>query len=228
MSQQPPLQVSRFLQQQVLLEPTELKTLLESLEGALHFYASSGLAVGKTEVSLEEVLMSYADYIQGVRSGNEIDPSILRKNLTLLMTVGNNDVYSQELSQGRVIARAISPVIMIQAHTLAFSAEDRCCRSMVLGPDALYWGLQFSYPQLYQDPSTQEVLSVDRSEKYPNTALYFSIQKWLRHNSQALNVKMQDTAFRSPIRLGLSCESWINQMEVLQEKGVELLFRKRT
>ncbi len=51
---------------------------------------------------------------------------------------------------------------------------------MVLSRKSVTWGLQFSYPQLYQDPRTRQIFKVTDTPEFPNTALFSKLQKWIR------------------------------------------------
>ena len=100
-----------------------------------------------------------------------------------VLTTTPDAVYALDLGEGRQSVRIAYPVVQQQVHRLDYSTVDGKFRPMVLGLDSILWGIQYSYPQLFSNQQTLEVQQVNDSPDFPNTALFRSIQKWVRHNT---------------------------------------------
>lgn len=78
---------------------------------------------------------------------------------------------------------------------------------MVFGQTSLFWGVQFSYPQIFMDSGDPK--KVDGS--FANTSLFQEIRRWARDETRATPFLFQGERINVPIRLGKNCFSWINR-----------------
>ena len=81
---------------------------------------------------------------------------------------------------------------------------------MTFGADCITWGLQFSYPQIYQDPVTLEISKADRNEELSNSELFKNLIRWQRLTTRPTPFLTEKGLENIPIRIGKSCFSWIN------------------
>jgi len=65
--------------------------------------------------------------------------------------------------------------------------------------------MQFSYPQIFLDPSEQIHVKVD--DHFSNTEVFRMIQRWMRDATSP--IRINGKAF--PIRLGKKSRSWIHE-----------------
>jgi len=85
-----------------------------------------------------------------------------------------------------------------------------------MGLGSVFWGIQMSYPQIYQDPKTMELMEIEES---PNMELFQKIRGWVRDATRATPFIVEGKRVNSPIRIGKNCLSWIGrhpQLRVLQ------------
>ena len=108
-------------------------------------------------------------------------------------------------------------MIQLQAHRFDYSPLDGKFRTMILGYDSVHWGLQFSYPHLFQNEKL-EVLTVNESEQFPNSALFKKLQRWVRAHTLATPFEVGGHKVNASIRLGKQCFPWINDHPQLKEK----------
>ena len=207
------LQASKWLTCHVLLETSELKDLFQAL-GQFEIYLVSGVIPnGKENPSQAEFLEVYDRYIQGLKRGIISEDTQLRQFFSSVLTTTSDALYSVPLSDARQLVKIQKPVIQLQTHRFHYSFDDGKFRSMVFGPDSISWGIQFSYPQIFQD-SNMEVQDV---KNLSNTKLFKDLQTWVRHNTLATPFVKNQKKTNVPIRLGRGCLSWINNHPQLQQ-----------
>ncbi len=196
------LRVSKALKHQVLLDADEMEALFAHLS-PFHIYNVSE-PVTDGEVSKEEFLEGYAAYIASLKENRTVN---VRRLFSGVWSVDPEAVYAMPVAGGKFLIKTIQPVIQLQEHRFMASEVDGKIHPMVLGEGSIRWGIQFSYPQLYQHPQTQDIAKVTAA--LPNTALYSALSRWLRHNTLPTPFLFQGKRTNSPIRIGKRCFEWI-------------------
>lgn len=215
-----PYNASKWLSVAFLIDEPEICTLFESLDEFQIFPVGSVVSQETGPLSHDAFIKCYGDYIQALKKGLVPEDSMYRSVFTSIFTVSEDHVYAFPVGAHQQLIRVAKPVIQVQAHQMDYSKADGKFRSMVLGKDSILWGLQFSYPQLFEDSKTHEALKVDL--KYPNTKLFRSIQKWMRNNTVPTPFIVGQRLINVPIRLGKNCFSWINQHPQFAQKALKV------
>src|SRR5262249_6774145 len=92
--------------------------------------------------------------------------------------------------------------------------------SKVFGESCINWGIQFSYPQLFSDPNTKEVLRVTEGTLFPNTALFKTLQRWIRSHTIPTPMQTPTGPLNLSVRIGKECLAWINAHPQLRSKNL--------
>lgn len=219
---EPPMEVSKWLKLPVLLSLEEMRHLFHVL-GDFEIYFTGVLTQpGEEQILKEDFLNIYSTYINTLMQGNIPDELTYRSYFNTIFTTTPDCLYAIPASHGRQLIRASKPVIQLQSHSMDYSLMDGKFRSMVFGIDSVLWGVQFSYPQLYLEPKSKEILTVVDNDKFPNTNLFKQIQKWLRQETIPAPFKVGVDKINVPIRLGKKCLSWINKHPQLSKKNLTI------
>lgn len=218
-----PLQTSKWLKTQVILDENEMRDLCDSLGGFHFFLCGSICNLGEGELSKESFLKHYRDYIATLRHGNLPDQASYRPWFSPVMTTTTEVLYTIPMSETKQLIRVAKPVVQLQAHHMGYSETDGKFRPMVFGSDSIPWGIQFSYPQLFQDDSTKEVMQVRHSPEFPNSPLFQSLQKWMRTYTIPTPFVVNGETMNVPMRIGKACLPWINKHPQLQAKGIAVM-----
>ena len=120
------------------------------------------------------------------------------------------------------MVKVCEPIVQIQVHQMSYSPVDGEFRPMVMSRESIFWGLQFSFPQIYQDPKSLELLEV---EEGINLELFQSVRRWIRDNTAPTPMVVGGGRVNLPIRLGKKCFSWINNHPQLKAKQLSVLER---
>ena len=209
---------SKWLKIQVLLDAEEMEELFLELSPFFLFNVSQILR--NPEIPAEKFLESYRIYCSSLRE--ESKPKVDLPTFSAAMTTDLSGLYALQVRPGEWMAKIIKPAIQIQYHQFLPSRVDGGFHPMIHGPESVSWGLQFSYPQLFQDPHSKEYLKIDDSEMFPNTQLYSKLAKWMRAHTVPATFVWNAVKKATPLRLGKKCFSWIGHHSQLVGKGIQI------
>ena len=209
---------SKWLHLPLLIDVQEMSSLLDHL-GEVYLFSTMGVQpVGKNTLFREQFLEAWQQYIASLRS-EKIDEHYFRFFMTLALTKTVDAVVFIDAGDGREMIRPVLPVVQTQMHRFSYSTEDKKFRSMVFGPNTISWGIQFSYPQLFQDP-VQRNIEQALNERFVNSTLFRALQEWVRRHTVPTPFFVEGKKVNVPIRLGKNCFSWINTHHDLVKRGL--------
>jgi hypothetical protein len=217
------LQVSKWIKCQVLLDEDEMAKLLGELDPLYFCVVSEPVEKEDGVISKDAFLEHYKTYVNALKQGSLIDESLLRRYFSAAATCTTDVVYGIAVSQDKYLIKPIKPIIQLQAHHFFYSKFDGKFHPMVLSTESVTWGVQFSYPQLYQDPKSHRIAKVADSIDFPNTSLFARMLKWLRHNTLPTPFFVHGQRVNAPIRIGRACLKWIDQHPQLKEKEIRVV-----
>lgn len=218
-----PYHASKWLSVALLIDEEELKALFKALGDFYIFTVGTINQRGEGLVSHEAFLSGYANYMHCLKTGRIPEDSSYRTLFGSVMTVLPDQLYALHVGTDKQLIRIAKPVVQMQVHNLGYSSADKKFHSMVFGKDSILWGLQFSYPQLYEDSHTHAVHKVEMNAEFPNTALFRAIQKWTREYTFPTPFIVDEKKLNVPMRLGKNCFTWINAHPQLKSKGISVL-----
>ncbi len=215
------LQVSKWLKVQVLLDAEEVKSLLEAL-GTVHFVVvSEPISVSEAVISSSLFLEKYREYVELLKQGSVPPTEQFRRPFSSAMTTTLESFYAIPAGE-KYLIKPIKPVVQLQAHHFFYSSLDGKFHPMVLSPESISWGLQFSYPQLFQDPQTRQVIRVTDTPDFPNSALFSKLQKWIRSETLPTPFQVGGIRVNPPIRIGKKTLAWIKNHPQLKQRGIQI------
>lgn len=215
-------QVSKWLSIQALIDIDEMRDLMDEL-GTFDICITGQIyQEGKELIPKEKFLECYAAYIEGIKSGKLLDESLYRSYFSSVFTTSLNDLYCIKISDDQFLLRVSRPVLQLQAHRMHYSKLDGKFRPMIFGVDSIVWGIQFSYPQIFQDNRTKEIISVLHHKDFPNGKLYHTLQKWIRKMTLPTPFIDEEKVINAKVRIGKNCLSWINHHPQLIERGLKV------
>ncbi len=202
---------SKWLKHPVLLSEEEMREIL-SFSFSIHIVSD---IVQEDELSKEDFLADYAAYIQGLKEG---EVKSFRRTFSSVFTTSKDLLEKKEVKKDHFLIKPIKPVVQLQFHQFLASAADGKFYPMVASQESISWGIQFSYPQLFQDPETQKIMKVDDS--FPNTSLFQQIVRQIKKLSVPATFVWKGEKTSTPIRIGKQCFEWIGRHPQLLSKGV--------
>jgi hypothetical protein len=218
-----PLQASKWLDLQLLIDADEMKSLFSSLGEFKIFRVGAVCSSNEGEILKSTFLEKYAHYIECLKQGIIPEEKEYRPYFSSIFTLADDHVFQIAVGNDRRILRVEKPVLQLQVNQIAYSPVDGKFRGMVFGKESVLWGIHFSYPQLFQDAVTKEVFSVVNGPQFPNTALYRELQLWTRQNTLPTPFQVGEQRVNVPIRLGKNCFTWINSHPQLANSDIRVV-----
>lgn len=217
-----PMQASKWLDLQALLDLDEMSLFLNELPSLYFFLTGCICKKGEESPTKEQFITAYGKYIDALKNGILPEEKQFRSLFSAVMTVTPKSLFAIPVKDDRLILRVATPSVQMQFHRLGYSKVDYKFRPMAFGPESIFWGIQFSYPQLYQNLNTNEVFTVNESPDFPNTILFRAIQRWIRHHTIPTPFLLGEQKIHVPMRLGKQCLSWINRHPQLKELNLSV------
>jgi hypothetical protein len=205
-------QASKWLKFQVLCDLEELSSLF-SLLSSFWIFPLTGIVSG-APVLHTRFLEEYGGWIEGLKKGLIPSDAELRRLLACAWVDGLENLWLQEIPGKGYLVKIAQPTVQVQAHYFTYSSADGVFRPMSMGPESIFWGLQFSYPQVYQDPKTLEL------KKAPENRIFEILRSWVRNATRATPFSIAGQRINSPIRIGKRCMSWIAQHPQLLDRNI--------
>lgn len=183
------LQASLWMTQRVLLTPQELQKLFHSLPQFFLFSLSSVGPVESFALEKSMFLENYEAFFSTLYEQKDPRFQVHKKKLTVAMTADLDALHLVQASQDKYLVHLHRPVVVIglsvfhydaQAHKVMFSDHQQ---------SAMRIGLEFKFPQFYQDPKTLQPVKHFTDKSNLNTQIFKAIQKWSRDHTQVLFLK---------------------------------------
>ena len=217
------LQVSKWIKAQVLLNAEEMQDLVSSLEPLFFVVVSEPVTQEAALIPASVFLEKYSEYVDLLNQGHIPPASEFRRFFSCAMATDLQGFYAIAMGNGKFLIKPNCPVLQLQAHHFFYSDLDGKFHPMVLSEDSVSWGIQFSYPQLCQDPKTRQIVKVSNSEQFPNTILFTKLMKWMRSSTLPTPFEVKGKRINSPIRIGKKSLAWIKNHPQLQQKGIHVV-----
>jgi len=214
------LNVSKWIKHQVLLSEDEMKMFLSALSPHAFYNVSEVVSAEGSVITDEIFAEQYGKYVAAIKRGEIPDERQFRRYFSSVVSVAPDVLYAMEIKSGLYLIKPIQPVVQLQLHQFLPSEIDGKYYPMVLGNDSVTWGLQFSYPQIFQHPQTKVFARVDA--ECPNTALFTQMAKWFRSHTVPTTFIWKEKTTSVPIRIGKEALSWIHHHPQLQSKGISV------
>lgn len=214
------LNVSKWLHIQLLLDSTEMRDMLNEMGEFLIVHVGAVMDPSQVLLSRDEFLRVYDEYVGTLKLGQ--DPPLLSylSTFSCALSLGEEEFYAMQVGPSQLLIKPILPVVQMQAHTLGYSAVDEQIYPMARGSDTITWGIQLSFPTLFQAKKKAEPSNTLTDASFRNAKLFQSIQKWVRLHTRPTPMFLKQKKINLPVRIGNQCFSWINNHPMLRFHGL--------
>jgi len=212
--------VSKWLKHQVLLDDSEMEELCSHLTPFHFFNVSEIKPLEELELSLENFLKAYQDYIEILKAGRVPLDRHIQRHLSCALTADANSLYAHPVGTEKFLAKPLKPVVQMQQHRFFPSKTAGTIHPMVMSHESIHWGVQLAYPQIFFDGTVYSKVSDEAL--FPNTALFTKVVKWLRSATVPTTFLLDDKKISTPIRIGKHCFAWVHNHAQLKEQGISI------
>jgi hypothetical protein len=208
-----PFQAAKWIKIQALVDQAELEILLQ--EPFFIYPLSGAFPLSAFPVAKKKYLENYSESIEALKMGGIPNET---KDLNVVAWANSPEsVWLQQIPGDRYMVKPCEPFVQVQIHQMGFSEVDREFRPMILSQASIFWGLQFSFPKIYQEPKTLAIKESEESE------LFQVIRQWVRNYTLPTPMMVHGKRVNIPMRLGKNCFSWINKHPQLLNKNLSVM-----
>lgn len=205
-------QGSKWLKFQVLCDAEELRDLFGRL-APFSIYPLTGVVSG-SPLDPEFFIGEYGSWIEDLKQGIAPTEAQLRRLLACALIEDRSALWLQEIPGRGYLVKIRKPVIQVQAHYFSYSSVDGIFRPMSMGVNSVFWGLQFSFPQIYQDGQSLEFFETEENR------LFEILRLWVRNATRPTPFFADGKKNNSPIRIGKNCLCWIGRHPQLIQQQI--------
>lgn len=195
---------SKWQKIQVLLDPTEMGNLLQHLSPLSILNNSEVVRFEEISLTIDVFMNRYLTYIDMLRG--KIPKQKI--NLSYALPGQLDNFRAVAVAPGKFICRALQPDVHMQTCEFLLDPAGKIL-PQVFSIGAIYWGIQLSYPAIFQDGYTMEVFYATR-DSFPGWKLFSAIRSWIRNHTVPLPIHFRKKIIHLPIRLGREAATWIS------------------
>lgn len=209
-------QVSKWLYQRALLTPQELKALFEELGHICLFRLGKILPKEDLELSLNQYIFEYKAYLEGLsKEEGEGFPAVG-------MTCDREAMEFSEVRQDGWLAKPQLPIVQMRQHTFIMTMDGRL-QSSSYSASAIRFGIEFAYPQLFVDPTSQKIVEIRKEERYSNNEIFMKLTKWMRNHTKPTPILWKDKKINATFRLGKSALPFVVDHADLKREQINIV-----
>jgi hypothetical protein len=216
-----PFQASKWLYQRVLLSGVEMKNLFELLGAPFFFFLSKKGRQEDLVCFFDQFLKNYESYLTSLKFEEK---RVDKKDFFLAISKDLDPFYLMELNQQECVVKFKRPVILVELFSFHYLPnQDKFIEGAHL-ENEIRFGLQFSFPQFYQDFFTRKAVEHYKDEECENTLYFKSLQRALREISEPLHLKHPcGKPQRVSYRIGFGCKELIEKHQDIKRQNIEVL-----
>jgi hypothetical protein len=184
------------------------------------FRVASVVAKGKEEMEISEFLSIMTKFITEIESRSDIDIDPYRIPFSCALSPTISDFSVMHLPGERVLVKPREPVIQLRPLSLSMSPEG-ALQTKSWGKDNIFWGIQLSYPQIFQDPQTKEI--VQALADHPNGKLFKEILKWFRLHTKPVSLAKRGKSLAFSLKVGAKSVYLLAKHEQIKKSIIEFV-----
>lgn len=205
-------QASKWIKFPLLCEAEELGELFEALAPFSLFHLG-GIGTGEA-ISIERFLGAYQGWIDALKKGDIPSEEEMRRFFATVFADDLAALWRQEIPGKGFLIKLRKPLLQMQSHFFTYSPIDGEIRSLSMGEKSIFWGIQLSYPQLYQDGRSGEIQGAEGG------ALLKKVRSWMREATLPAMFSSPTGEIRTSMRLGKKSKKWIGDYTALKKEGL--------
>lgn len=213
-----PFLASKWQKTYVFLSPEELKALFQFWEIEKLFLIGKILKTEET-LNLQDWLSQYKKHFDDFwkKGGNE---KLLKELTPAVITKDHQALYRQNVEEGYLI-HVKEPCLLIQEHWFRCSKVDEKFYPKTFGENSIFWGLEFSYPQIFQEAKTKEIHHLNGKSPFINTQLFILLRKWIRDFTKPAVFLLGEKKYKTQFRVGKDLEERLKEHPHLRKLEIE-------
>jgi hypothetical protein len=221
-SQEGVLHASKWQHLRMLVSVCEFQALLERLGACYFVNVAKVCKVEESFVTKEKLLELYEQYLKALKEEKAFEDHSYKQQFSLALSSDLTPFYLMQVREEEVLVKLKTPAIRMQLFNFHYIEEENKFVFTQYRQESIPWGLEFSFPQFYQDPDTCQPVEILKDKQHPNTQLFKLIQQWMRDFTSPTAFMIHQNKQVAPFRLGKKCLMWINEYPSLRKQGLQV------
>ena len=192
----------------MLLEMDELLDLLTQIE-PFELFQTNAIVDSAEPIEKKVFLNQYEENLKKIKNDQK---GIHTFNYSLAKDITSFE--KKVLPNQKIILKQKKPCILVQNHSFFYSTIDHTFHSNAKSEESIDWGVQFSIPQIAQDPNTKEIIDIKMNP------IFKTIQKWTRTHTKPTPFLIEAKKMNATFRIGHKCMPWIQKHSQLENLEV--------
>lgn len=193
--------VSKWLRFQLLLTVETFKELLDFLSVEVLFGVAGPDVKEELVYSKETYLAVYKAYLEALQRRDEKLIKELMKKLCVAIAYEKQAFYQIELADNRCLIKIKEPSIQFRPFNFIYHKELQQFLMQVKSKEAINFGLEISFPQIFQDPKTAQILHVFKDQKLVSARGFKKVQSFVKSKTKPAKFLIEDQIKTATFRI---------------------------
>lgn len=212
--------VSKWMNFQLLLNESELLELFKEIE-VQHLLCLSHVGIYEDlYLSKQNYLNLYAKYLELLQKDTILESREIIKKLNVAIAYDFQDFYKIPLPDDKILIKMKSPSIQIKPFHFVYNHELEKFLPNVCSSSTIYFGLEISFPQIFQDPKTFVIKHIFKDQKLKSAQQFKKIRSFVRDHTQPARFQIKDNVKVATFRIGKKCINFAKSCPALKKEGL--------
>ena len=216
------VQASKYLFCRALLDAKEMEALLRSLPPFSIYNVSELVDFQSGKLTQEDFLAKYIDYVATIKAGLIPNEKVFKPYFSASFSATSEALYAMKIQEGKYIIKPKEPVVQLSLHHFTYCFERQKFHSMIHSEESITWGIQFSFPQIYANSKTGDIIEVYKDKNNKNATLYKALSKWIRAYTTPTPFRIEGELRNATFRLGKESVAWAKHHPQLEAHRLSL------
>ena len=212
---------SKHQRVQVFLSKDEFLDLLESLGEFYIVEHSKVLSCNAKTLSNEELISRYQKYLDAIYK-EEVSRDVLM-SLSLAISGDCSSFYKIELPDQRCMVKQKMPALLLQPFSFHFDRENQEVFTGVHTEERIYFGVEISYPTIFQEPHSLETRFLLKEKDNQNTKIYKELTRRIRKMTVPTQLQINEKKKAFSFKIGVKQLLFAAKHPKLKKENLKLM-----
>ncbi len=214
---------SKWLSFYCLFSDLELQSIIEKLEVLRVFNLSQVGNEKKLSLDKLDFFNFYKNYLEAMRLDQKEVLGEISKAMNLGVCFELEDYYKLSVGDNRFIIKNKAPIIQIHPFSFRYDRILHKFFDQAKSSDAIFFGLEFKFPQIYQDPKTSKVIEVYKEGIDINAKKFKILRRFIKDSSRPARFLIDGEKKVATFRVGLESKKIAKEQLSLKDNQIQFM-----
>lgn len=209
---------SKWIAFQMLLTRNELEDLFNEISAQVFCCIAKVDEEKNLLYHKESYLSLYTSYLEALKSQNKFLIKQLLISLNVALAYDESSLYKVLAPNNKCLIKIKKPCIQVKPFNFVYHFGLEKFLTNIKSEEAIYFGLEFSFPQIFQDPQSQEIQSLFKNNLSLSETYFNKIRLFVREKTKPAKFLISDKRKVATFRIGKTCAGFVEELSFLKEK----------